>query len=81
MPKYNRTRAYISKRFNNIRKLRNRVFHHQRIWHWSDLLEQYKDILEAIDWIEPAVRRFLSAIDNFQAVYTKGIISYRQLLE
>ncbi len=34
MPKKIRTRRELSRRFNKIRRLRNRIFHHEPIWYW-----------------------------------------------
>lgn len=39
MPRTNRTRQHLSQRFNKIRFLRNRVFHHEPIWYWQDLAQ------------------------------------------
>ena len=48
IPRSQRTRDHISRRFNKVRNLRNRIFHHQRIWHWLDLPKQHSDMIEAI---------------------------------
>lgn len=37
MPRRIRTRRTLSKRLDRARYLRNRVFHHEPIWYWSDL--------------------------------------------
>ncbi len=73
MPRTLRTRKNISKRFNAIRRLRNRVFHHEPIWHWQDLDKQHRNILEAIGWIEPAAKDFVMAIDRFPMQYRNGM--------
>jgi len=72
MPRQQRTRANLSKRFHRVRQLRNRVFHHEPIWHWHDLAQQHHDILEAISWIEPAARNLVTLVDRFPAVHTQG---------
>lgn len=51
MPRHQRTRKNLSARFEKIRRLRNRVFHHEPIWHWQNLADQHQGILEAIAWI------------------------------
>lgn len=81
MPRAIRTRATVSKRFQKIRILRNRIFHHEPIWHWRDLSEQHADILEAIGWIEKAAGDLLAAVDNFPAVYSTGLNNIRQSLQ
>ncbi len=72
MPRQLRTRANLSKRFHRVRQLRNRVFHHEPIWHWHDLAQQHHDILEAISWIEPAAQELIQIVDRFPNVYTQG---------
>jgi len=81
MPKTIRTRRVLSKRFNRIRNLRNRVFHHEPIWYWQDLAQQHVDILEAIAWIEPAMRDLACAIDRFPDVYQQGLQEIEQKLK
>ncbi len=81
MPKSIRTRKKLSQRFNRIRNLRNRVFHHEPIWYWQDLAQQHEDILEAITWIEPAMRDLASTIDHFPGVHQKGLQEIEQKLK
>lgn len=61
----------IRKQFKAIRDLRNRVFHYEAIWHWSDLQEKHDLIIEAINWLDPALLH-LVAIDRFKSVFSKG---------
>lgn len=72
MPRNLRTRKNVSSRFEQIRRLRNRIFHHEPIWYWRDLDKQHLDILEAIAWIEPAAKDFVTAINKFPDVYHNG---------
>ena len=52
-PKHQRIRRRIRVRLDGIRRLRNRVFHHEPIWHWPDLPEHHRQILETIGWSLP----------------------------
>jgi hypothetical protein len=81
MPRAIRTRANVSKRFQRIRILRNRIFHHEPIWYWQDLPKQHADILEAIGWIEDAAGDLVATVDNFPAVYSTGLDDIRQSLQ
>lgn len=72
MPRHLRTRKNTSGRFERIRRLRNRIFHHEPIWYWHDLEKQHQDILEAIGWIEPAARDFVAIVDKFPSAYQNG---------
>lgn len=56
-----------------IRTLRNCVFHHERIVHWSDLDAQHQLILEVISWVSPELRQTADALDRFQAVRRAGL--------
>ena len=56
IPRRIRIRKNLSKRLNRVRTLRNRIFHHEPIWHWRDLQNQHIEILEAITWVNPAMK-------------------------
>ncbi len=73
MPRRIRTRQTLSKRFHRIRILRNRIFHHEPIWYWQDLLQQHVDILQAISWIEPAMGDLVKTIDRFPSICDNGL--------
>lgn len=75
-PRRQRTRRAIWERLNRIRRLRNRVFHHEPIWHWPDLPEHHRQILETIGWISPAMLELTRPLDRFHGVYTGGERQY-----
>jgi len=77
-PKNIRKRKTMSSKFNGIRKLRNRIFHHEAITWNLNVLNSYKDeIIEGIEWlnkdllewivelnhVEEAISRFRKTID------------------
>ncbi len=75
MPRRFRTRHTLSGRLNNIRKLRNRIFHHERILHYN-LIQEHKEMHEALGWINPKLQQMTQIIDRFPEVvgaayYTK----------
>lgn len=80
MPRQIRIRKNLSKRFNHIRTLRNRIFHHEPIWHWRDLQNQHADLLEAIRWVNPAMKVFVESFDRFEEIYKNGISEYRKII-
>ena len=80
-PRKQRSRREISKRVDSIRRLRNRVFHHEPIWHLTDLQEQHQQILETIGWISPAMLAMTRLLDRFPSVYTRGGQPYAIELE
>ncbi len=66
--------------WTHIRKLRNRVFHHERIIHWKDLTAQYQQLLDIIDWMSPELRKITSEINQFTDIFNKGIDPWLQWL-
>ena len=75
-----RTRALLSKRLNQVRKLRNRVFHYEPVWHWKNLEQHHADILEAIAWMSPSMRVIVRLQDRFPGVYRLGSSVYEESL-
>ena len=76
IPRRRRKRVEVAQRFNRIRHLRNRISHHEPIWHWGDLEQQVRDILEAIEWFEPALNRCLPTHERFEDVYKRRSGAY-----
>jgi hypothetical protein len=68
-----RSIASVHRRYNEIRKLRNRVSHHEAVWDRTDLMQDYNDIQEAIGWISPSIQLAVSAIDEFVTTYDNGL--------
>jgi len=82
MPNSIRTRSTLSKRFSDIRKLRNRVFHHEPIWNNPDLKNRYEGLTEALGWLNPALRDVTELIlDRFPHTYLEGSKPYRDYLD
>ena len=79
-PKKQRSPKFLRTRLEKIRRLRNRVFHHEPIWHWTDLAEQHELIMETIDWTNPDMRRFVEMLDRFPETYARGAEFYEQEL-
>lgn len=77
MSRRDRTRPTLSRRLERIRHLRNRVFHHERVWHWRDLQQQHAELLETIAWISPAVHDITQVLNRFPDVYNQGSNSYK----
>lgn len=51
-PKVIRQRKTISSKLNSVRKLRNRIFHHESIsWNINALLDYKNEIFELINWL------------------------------
>jgi len=66
-------RKEIKRVLEEIRYLRNRVFHHERIVHWSDLPEQHRSIIEVIGWASPEAQEMARALDRFAETRSRGL--------
>lgn len=65
--------ARLDRRWQDIRDLRNRVFHHERILHWRDLDHRHQAILEIIAWMSPELHDFAQALDRFISIRSDGL--------
>ena len=77
-PKSIRKRRTMSSKLNGIRKLRNRIFHHEPIsWNYSVLMNYYQELSEGIDWLEKDALSNFSDIFNFNEIIEsrKGIFT------
>ena len=72
LPKKLKTRAFLSRELNRIRFLRNRIFHHEPIWHWKDLKQQHQKILDLTKGLSPAALQYLNLFDHFSESYGEG---------
>lgn len=60
-----RQRHLVHRRYNDLRFLRNRVFHYEPIWNRSDLPAEHARLLETIGWISPAFLATVELLDRF----------------
>ena len=65
--------AKLDKRWQDVRDLRNRVFHHERILHWNDLDARHQAILEIICWMSPELHDLAKALDRFASLRRAGL--------
>lgn len=81
MPKRKQDRKQIKADLDKIRKLRNRVFHHERIIHWKDLPQQHTLILDFLGWLNPDLAELASIVDNFDTIHADGTQPYLDKLD
>jgi hypothetical protein len=79
-PARERVRRTLCHRLDRIRILRNRVFHHEPIWHRSDLAEQHQQICEMIGWLCPPLQELVSFIDDFPETLSRGSEPFKDWL-
>lgn len=65
--------ARLDRRWQDIRDLRNRVFHHERIIHWKDLDIRHRSVLEVVAWISPELHDLARTLDRFQSIRQQGL--------
>jgi hypothetical protein len=68
-------------RWQKIRDLRNRVFHHERILHWGDLEARHQAILEIIEWMSPELKELAGALDRFAVIRQDGLTPWLEKLQ
>lgn len=72
-PRTERDLRKLDARWKRIRDLRNRVFHHERIIHWTDLDAQHAAIVEVICWASPELQQMVVVLDRFTAIRQQGL--------
>lgn len=72
-PTTEQVQVKLARRWQGIRDLRNRVFHHERILHWRDLDQRHQAILEIIGWMSPELRDLTNSLDRFDSIRNDGL--------
>ena len=69
MPKKDRKRKNVSSPCNALRKLRNRVFHHESIcWDLDYITEIHDRLILVLGWMNSDMPAWLEKVDNFSKV-------------
>lgn len=76
MPRKDRTRANVARRFHEIRQLRNRISHHEPIFRQNNLAQLHDDLHEAIGWLSPNVLHMLPIGESFHEIFHRGSSPY-----
>jgi len=67
-------RSYIRGRLLQLKTLRNRIAHHERLICGRHKVKQdYEDILEIIGWINPTIQRWVESTNCCQERFTKPL--------
>lgn len=68
-PKAIRKRKTMSSKFNSIRKLRNRIFHHEAVTWNLDVVKKYEnEILEAINWLNKDLINWMGDLNHLERI-------------
>lgn len=69
MPKQDRKRKNISSPCNSLRRLRNRIFHHEAIcWDLDYVTRLHDNLIDVLGWMNAEMPEWLSTIDQFDKV-------------
>lgn len=62
----------MSSKFNRIRKLRNRIFHHEAITWNLNVLNLYKDeIIQGIEWLDKDLLEWIVELNHVEETISK----------
>ena len=75
-PANQKSSGVIQQNLSEIRFLRNRIAHHERISHWKDLKQKHDLILDFIKWLNPDMYKIAFEKDTFDAVYSNGLAPF-----
>jgi Abi-like protein len=76
-----REHHYLYPRLKEQMNLRNRIFHHEPIYHWRNLSEIHASLYDLLSWIEPEQIYILQAIDRFKKTYEEGASAFQFSVE
>ncbi len=69
-PKPQRQRHTVSSALNQIRELRNRVFHHEQLlWLSPSLIDLHGKAIEVVAWIDPKLPPWLASYDRLPTTW------------
>ena len=69
-PKPQRQRHTVSSALNQIRELRNRVFHHEQLlWLSPSLIDLHGKAIEVIGWLDPKLPPWLASYDRLPTTW------------
>jgi len=76
-----RNRQQVWDRIDRIRIIRNRVMHYEPIWRRTRLADDHANILEALNWISPAMHDTIAMCDRFPVVQDGGRADMQQRIQ
>jgi hypothetical protein len=68
-PRWIRERKKLSKRLNQFRHLRNRVFHYEPIWGWENLGQLHQDMTDTVGWMCQSTKTMILKVDRFHEIH------------
>lgn len=81
VPVADQYRGRAHRRFDELRKLRNRVFHYEPVWNRPALLAEHAEIIDAIGWASPMLQATVVRLDRFPDEHRLGYQKSRSRIE
>lgn len=75
-PANQKSSGAIQKNLSEIRFLRNRIAHHERIAHWKDLKQKHDLLLDFVSWLNKDMHKIAIKKDTFNDVFSDGIAPF-----
>lgn len=73
-------RNTVSRALNQIRDLRNRVFHHEPIlWTTPSVQDHHQHIYNVLSWMSPNILLWLQEIDRFPSILMEFSVGHKSL--
>jgi hypothetical protein len=76
-----RTSPALRAELDSIRKLRNRIFHHERIDDYPNLLRHSRNVTRVLGWIHHDAALIARASDRFPDVHVAGYAPYERAIK
>lgn len=80
IPRRMRQRQTIHQQYNQVRELRNRVFHYEPLFDDHRLVERHREVKRGLFWLNPRMVDVLERQDRFPYVYHSGRQAVRDTL-
>jgi len=66
-------RPRVAQRFQDIRKLRNQVSHNEHLLKRKNLVADYENVLDTLEWITPGLSDWIEHHSSFRSVYDRRL--------
>ena len=80
-PSHLKKSSAVQRNLAEIRFLRNRIAHHERICHWKDLQQKHDLLLDFICWLNADMHKIALRNDTFNNVYKNGITPFLDFVQ
>jgi hypothetical protein len=72
-------KSLIASKIDDIRGLRNRIFHYEPIYHYDDLEHKHAEIFEILGWLNSDMKLLNELFDEFKHIQKDKESIYKKL--